>query len=187
MATDFPKKGDDQKITLRNSEYPQFDREFAENIAEFNSEVWELGGNIRGNEAFDLWGRARDGSDDPEVLDWIKEREAWAARHFNDGSQFADGDLEPNRSNVAGIVAQMKWGVIGNLGEQTMKDTILELVKKLEGKKEERQLSDEVETGLANKRDEHNEEVGDDPLRRATISMLRQVFERGVGAYETNP
>ena len=187
MATDFPKKGDDQKITLRNSEYPQFDREFAENIAEFNSEVWELGGNIRGNEAFDLWGRARNGSDDPEVLDWIKEREAWAARHFNDGSQFADGDLEPNRSNVAGIVAQMKWGVIGNLGEQTMKDTILELVKKLEGKKEERQLSDEVETGLANKRDEHNEEVGDDPLRRATISMLRQVFERGVGAYETNP
>ena len=187
MATDFPKKGDDQKITLRNSEYPQFDREFAENIAEFNSEVWELGGNIRGNEAFDLWGRARDGSDDPEVLDWIKEREAWAARHFNDGSQFADGDLEPNRSNVAGIVAQMKWGVIGNLGEQTMKDTILELIKKMEGKKEERQLSDDVETGLANKRDEHNEEVGDDPLRRATISMLRQVFERGVGAYETNP
>jgi HK97 family phage major capsid protein/HK97 family phage prohead protease len=187
MATDFPGKGDDQKITLRNSEYPQFDREFAENIAEFNSEVWELGGNIRGNEAFDLWGRARDGSDDPEVLDWIKEREAWAARHFNDGSQFADGDLEPNRSNVSGIVAQMKWGVIGNLGEQTMKDTILELVKKLEGKKEERQLSEAVETGLANKRDEHNEEVGDDPLRRATISMLREVFRRGVGAYETNP
>jgi HK97 family phage major capsid protein/HK97 family phage prohead protease len=41
MATDFPGKGDDQKITLRNSEYPQFDREFAENIAEFNSEVGE--------------------------------------------------------------------------------------------------------------------------------------------------
>ena len=187
MATDFPGKGDDQKISLRNSEYPQFDRDFAENIEEFNPEVWELGGNIRGNDAFRLWGRARNGSEDSEVLEWIKEREAWAARHFEDGAQFSGGDLEPNRSNVAGIVAQIKWGVIGTLGEQTMKDTLLELIKKLEGKKDERQLSAEVETGLENKRDEHNEEVGDDPVRRATLPMLREVFERGVGAYETNP
>jgi len=187
MATDFPNQGDDFKITLRNSEYPQFGRDFAENIQEFNPEIWSAGGNIRGNEAFELWGQARDGSEDPEVLDWIKEREAWAARHFDNGSQFANGDLEPNMSNVAGVVAQMKWGVIGAIGEQGMKDVILELVKKLEGKKEDRQLSDEVEEGLANKRDEHNEEVGDDELRRATLPMLRQVFERGVGAYENNP
>ena len=187
MATDFPSQGDDFKITLRNSEYPQFDRDFAENIQEFNPEIWSAGGNIRGNEAFELWGQARDGSEDPEVLDWIKEREAWAARHFENGGQFADGDLEPSMSNVAGVVAQMKWGVIGMIGEQGMKDVILELVKKLEGKKEDRQLSDEVEQGLINKRDEHNKEVGDDNLRRATLPMLRQVFERGVGAYETNP
>ena len=56
MATDFPKKGDDLKISLRNSEYPQFDRDFAENIKEFNSDIWGAGGNIRGNEAFTLWG-----------------------------------------------------------------------------------------------------------------------------------
>ncbi len=187
MATDFPSQGDDFKITLRNSEYPQFDREFAENIQEFNPEIWSAGGNIRGNEAFELWGEARDGSEDPEVLDWIKEREAWASRHFDNGGQFSDGDLEPNLSNVAGVVAQMKWGVIGTIGEQGMKDVILELTKKLEGKKEDRQLSDAVEEGLINKRDEHNEEVGDDELRRASLPMLREVFERGVGAYETNP
>ena len=29
MATDFPKKGDDKKISLRNSNYPLFDRNFA--------------------------------------------------------------------------------------------------------------------------------------------------------------
>ena len=196
MATDFPKKGDDQKISLRNSDYPQFDREFAENIKEFNSEVWALGGNIRGNDAFRLWGRARDGDEADSVLDWIKEREAWAARHFEDGAHLSSE--EPNKSNVAGVVAQMKWGVIGTLGEQGMKDAILELVKKLEGKKdddrahhdeddEDRQLSDKVETALENKRDEHNEEVGDDPLRRVTLGMLRKVFERGVGAYNTNP
>jgi len=187
MATDFPSQGDDFKITLRNSEYPQFDRDFAENIEEFNPEIWSAGGNIRGNEAYVLWGQARDGSEDPEVLDWIKEREAWAARHFDNGSQFQSGDLEPNMSNVGGVVSQMKWGVIGALGEQGMKDVILELVKKQEGKKEDRQLSDAVEEGLINKRDEHNDEVGDDDLRRASLPMLREVFERGVGAYETNP
>ena len=191
MATDFPTEGDDLKISLRNSSYPQFDRGFAENIQEFNREVWALGGNVRGNDAFKLWDRARDGDESGAVLDWIKEREAWAARHFEDGDQFSGGDLEPNRGNVGGIVAQMKWGVTGTLGEQGMKDVILELVKKLEGKKDDdradRDLSDEVETGLENKRDEHNDEVGDDPLRRVTIGMLRQVMERGIGAYKTNP
>ena len=200
MTTNFPSEGDDLKISLRNSEYPQFDREFAENIKEFNSEIWRLGGNIRGNDAFRLWGRARDGDEANAVLNWIKEREAWAARHFEDGGQFSDGDLEPNRSNVAGIVGQMKWGVIGTLGEQGMKDVILELIKKLEGKKddeersdyyddeeEQRELSESVETALENKRDEHNEEVGDDPLRRVTMRQLRAVMERGIGAYKTNP
>ena len=63
MATDFPKKGEDKKISLRNSNYPQFDRGFAENIKEFNADVWGAGGNIRRNEAFMLWGRAREGSE----------------------------------------------------------------------------------------------------------------------------
>lgn len=191
MATDFPTEGDDQKISLRNSEYPQFDRDFAENIKESSPEVWALGGNVRGDEAFVLWGRARDGSEDGEVLDWIKEREAWAARHFDNGAQFAGGDEIPNRSNVGGVVAQIKWGVIGTLGEQGMKDVILELIKKLEGKKEgeraQRELSEEVETALENKRNEHNEEVGDVEMRRATLPMLREVMERGIGAYKTNP
>ena len=189
MATDFPKKGDDLKISLRNSEYPQFDRDFAENIKEFNPEVWDAGGNVRGNDAFVLWGRARDGSETEGVLDWIKEREAWAARHFGDGEQFAAGDLEPNLSNVGGVVAQIKWGVIGNLGEQVMKDVILELVKKLEGKKDRaiEDLSDTARKTLENKIEEHNADHGDDPTTRATLGMLSECYFRGIGAYKTNP
>jgi HK97 family phage major capsid protein/HK97 family phage prohead protease len=189
MATDFPKKGDDLKISLRNSNYPQFDRDFAENIKEFNPDIWGAGGNIRGNEAFTLWGRARDGSETEGVLSWIKEREAWAARHFGDGEQFADGDLEPNLSNVGGVVAQIKWGVIGNLGEQGMKDVILELTKKLEGKKDRaiEDLTDTARKSLENKVSEHNEEYGDDPTKRATLGMLAESFLRGIGAYKTNP
>ncbi len=189
MATDFPKKGDDLKISLRNSEYPQFDRDFAENIKEFNPEVWDAGGNVRGNDAFTLWGRARDGSETEGVLDWIKEREAWAARHFGDGEQFAGGDLEPNLSNVGGVIAQIKWGVIGNLGEQVMKDVILELVKKLEGKKDRaiEDLSDTARKTLENKIEEHNADHGDDPTTRATLGMLSECYFRGIGAYKTNP
>jgi len=176
MATDFPTEGDDLKISLRNSQYPQFDRAFGEMLREEHRDIWAAGGNIRGNEAFTLWGRARDGEETDGVLDWIKEREAWAARHFDDGAQFSGGDESPNLSNIGGVVAQIKWGVIGNLGEQGMKDVILELVKKREGKQEERKLSDEVEAGLETKRDEHNEEVGDDELRRVTLPMLRTVL-----------
>ena len=191
MATDFPTKGDDKKISLRNSNYPQFDYDFATSVKENNNEVWRLGGNIRGNEAYEFWTKARDGSETEGTLDWIREREAWAARHFEDGAQFKDGDLEPNRSNVAGVVAQIKWGVIGTLGERGMKDVILELVKKLEGKKDEDRglsdLSESVQKGLKNKADEHNAEYGDDPTKRTNARTLAAVFERGVGAYNNNP
>jgi HK97 family phage major capsid protein len=186
MATDFPTKDEDKKVSLRNSNYPQFDFDFAQGIKDDNPEIWKAGGNIRGNEAFNLWAKARDGEETDGVISWIKEREAWAARHFEDGGQFKGGDKAGRPSNIAGVVAQMKWGVIGTLGEQGMKDVILEAVKFLEDK-EDRQVSEQVEQGLRNKVEEHNEEVGDDKRKRATYRMLLAVFERGIGAYKTNP
>tara|TARA_R100000234_G_scaffold111391_1_gene84340 strand:+ start:546 stop:1145 length:600 start_codon:yes stop_codon:yes gene_type:complete len=135
MATNFPKKGDDKKISLRNSEEKQFPYEFAKNLKEQQPKIWKAGGNIRGNEAFMLWGRARKGEDTESIRAWIKERESWAKRHFRDGQKFK-GDVEPNLSNVAGVVAQIKWGVIGNLGVQGMKDVINKLAKKLDSKNE---------------------------------------------------
>ena len=205
--TNFPKRGDNKKISLRNSEYPQFDYTFATNLKNegVGKQIWKAGGNIRGNEAYMLWSRARDGSESPAVLKWIKEREAWAARHFRDGQAFRSGSKEPNLSNVAGVVAQIKWGVIGNLGEQGMKDVILELTKKLEGRKEledfepkdddkhisvvedQKQVSAKVKKALQKKVDDHNEKYGDNPKKRATLRMLEAVFRRGVGAYRNNP
>ena len=199
--TNFPKRGDNKKISLRNSERPQFDFNFAQNVKNDNPKVWRAGGNIRGNEAFNLWAKARDGIETPAVLDWIKERESWAARHFRDGQQFRSGK-EPNLSSVAGVVAQMKWGVIGNLGKQGMKDVILEVIKKTEGRKnfddlieieatqefdEEKQLSARVRDALKKKVDDHNEKYGDRKGKRVTLRMLGAVFRRGVGAYRNNP
>ena len=187
--TDFPTKGEDKKISLRNSNHPQFDFDFASSVKEQTPEIWKAGGNIRGNEAFELWERARNGDESPSVLEWKKEREAWLARHFEDGKQF-EGDTEPNLSNIGGVVAQMKWGTIGILGEQGMKDVILEMTKKLEGKKEEKQLNATVTKALENKVKEHNEDVKDldvDWNPRITFNKIEKAFERGIGAYKTNP
>ena len=54
MATDFPTKGEDKK-GLRNSNYPQFDYGFIAGVKENDPRIYKAGGNIRGNEAFNLW------------------------------------------------------------------------------------------------------------------------------------
>tara|TARA_R100000697_G_scaffold123206_1_gene155005 strand:- start:1061 stop:3373 length:2313 start_codon:yes stop_codon:yes gene_type:complete len=132
--TNFPKRGDDKAISLRNSEYDVFDPEFAENIRKAHPDIWKAGGNIEGNRSYRLLQDFRAGSRSDTVLQKVKEREAWSARHFRDGQGFASGSRSPNLSNVAGVVAQMKWLTVGTLGQQGMKDVIMELVKKLEGR-----------------------------------------------------
>tara|TARA_X000001388_G_scaffold18740_2_gene12154 strand:- start:11633 stop:14344 length:2712 start_codon:yes stop_codon:yes gene_type:complete len=195
MATDFPTKDEDKKVSLRNSNYPQFDYDFIAGVKENDPDIYKAGGNIRGSEAFNLWTKARNGEMTDGVISWIKEREAWAARHFGDGSQFKSGDKAGRPSNIAGVIAQMKWGVIGTLGEQKMKDVVLEAIKYVEQKEsgsasqaqQDRQVSDAVEKGLRKKVEEHNEEVGNVASKRTTYRTLLAVFERGIGAYKTNP
>ena len=133
--TNFPTKDQDKKVSLKNSNYPQFDYDYALKLKEDYPSIWKAGGNIRGNDAFMLWGRARDGQETEAITEWIKEREAWIARHYEDGKQFK-GDKEPNLSNVGGVVAQIKWGVIGTLGESGMKEVISELKKKIDNKED---------------------------------------------------
>tara|TARA_R100001440_G_scaffold22980_4_gene37439 strand:+ start:2479 stop:3957 length:1479 start_codon:yes stop_codon:yes gene_type:complete len=183
MATDFPKSGDDLEVSLDNSNFDVFPHQYARDLKEDFPEIWDAGGNIRGNDAFEIWKRANRGVESEIVLDWIREREAWAARHFEDGAQFQDKDLSPNLSNIAGIVAQIKWGTVGVLGADRMIDILDEMKVKLE----ERQLTPTIEKGLKNKLEEHKEDVGDDPRKQTTLATLEKVFDRGVGAYKTNP
>ena len=126
--TNYPKQGEDKAVSLRNSNFSQFDHDFASQLKEDEPKVWGAGGNIRGNEAFNLWTRARQGDDAESVLSWIREREAWAARHIGDGSQFPEDS--PNLSNIGGVVAAIKWGVILDIGEATMKDAVREVIEK---------------------------------------------------------
>lgn len=48
-------------------------------------------------------------------------------------------------------------------------------------------LTEKTKTALENKVEEHNEEYGDTKTKRVTLGMLTKVYERGVGAYNTNP
>ena len=189
--TNFPTKGEDKKISLRNSNWKQFDRAFAERLKQNHPDVWKAGGNIRGNEAFGLWGRALEGDDAKAVTDWIREREAWASRHRYDGKQFPED--KPTKSNIAGVVASIKWGVILDIGEKTMKNAVNEVIA---NKRDENRASvggvdgftEAVKKGIENKIDNYNDELDSrDKIHRATYSMGAKVFKRGVGAYKTNP
>ncbi|WVL99676.1 hypothetical protein [Salinibacter phage 4_17] len=214
--TNFPNDGDDDEPVMQNSEYDQPDGEFVDVLKEEHPEIWDAGGNQRGNDAYEMWRRYRDGERSDAVKGWMYVREDWAARHSEDGSQFNNDDgPEPSPSNVGGVVAQMKWGVVpegrGTLTAQQQKDVILAAIKTIEEREEEdsekslvdaletlrrlmhgrkdEEISNQVEEALREKAEEHNEEHADgqDDPHRVTYGMLADVFRRGVGAYNTNP
>ena len=54
-------------------------------------------------------------------------------------------------------------------------------------KEEERAVSGKALEMIKNKVEEHNEEVGNVKSKRTNVSTLSKVYERGIGAYKTNP
>jgi len=140
--TNFPKRGDDKKVSLRNSQWKTFDLDYAEKLKINYPSIWRAGGNIRGNEQYRKLRPIAKRGGAPEGLSEeraIRLREAWVARHLKDGSQFSDSSHPVNLSTIAGIVAQIKWLAIGSIGERKMKKVINEMKKKINAsKKEER-------------------------------------------------
>ena len=127
--TDFPEAGDDKKISLRNSKYQLFPVEEAQDLKDNYLSIWREGGKIRGNAQFILLAPiARRGGNTETVAEEnaVKRREAWAARHFEDYS-------------LAGVVAQIKWLVVGSRGLDHMRAVIREAKDKLEKKSVEQE------------------------------------------------
>lgn len=108
--TNFPRPGEDKKVSLRNSRWQVFDPAYAADLKENWPEVWRLGGNVLGNTQFQrLLPMARGAAvDTPLEEHALRLREAWAARH------------ERNK-RPAGVVALVKWLVVGRQGEARMK------------------------------------------------------------------
>ena len=118
--TNFPKAGDDKAVTLRNSEFARFDLGYAETLHEKYPDIWGKGGNIKGNAQFAILSRIVKHGGAPKTRaeeKAVRLREAWAARHFKD-------------HRLPGVVAQIKWLVVGEQGEGAMKKIVEEQKQK---------------------------------------------------------
>ena len=123
--TNFPNDGDDKKVALRNSDYDRFPWKEALDLKENYPQIWNKGGNILGNTQFNrlypIAKRSTSIAQTETEEKAIRLREAWAARH--------EGDFR-----LAGVVAQIKWLVVGDRGIAHMRSVISEAKSKLKSK-----------------------------------------------------
>jgi HK97 family phage portal protein len=187
--TNFPRSGDNQKISLSNSQHPQFPSyAYVKDLKENWPEIWRragTGGNpptsFTGNDAFNKWTAYKGGDRSESTLNWVKRRERFMNRHKKN-----------NRLN--GIIAVMKWGGVTAGGVSQMKSVVNDYKKVIRERRKKsldiaeeylmKQVSDRVRKALQKKVEDHNSK---NPKHRATLRMLIAVFNRGVGAYRNNP
>tara|TARA_Y100000114_G_scaffold156423_1_gene183576 strand:- start:255 stop:1373 length:1119 start_codon:yes stop_codon:yes gene_type:complete len=118
-VTNFPKRGDNLAVSIRNSEHDTFPLAYAENLKENHPDIWRRGGNILGNTQFNRLQKVMSQNGTPKTPTderAIRLREAWGARHKED-------------YRLAGVVAQVKWLVVGSRGISHMKRVINEAKK----------------------------------------------------------
>lgn len=138
-VTNFPAKGDNKKVSLRNSQWSVFPVAEAEALKRDFPSIWRKGGNIRGNKQFRLLapiakrGGTVDGLSEENA---VRLREAWGARHGRN-------------TRVAGVVAQIKWLVVGERGLSFMRSVIAEEKAKIKDRAEARvrAMADEALAG----------------------------------------
>lgn len=134
-VTNFPRSGDNQKISLSNSQYKQFpDFKYVQDLKDNYPTIWRragTGGNpptsFTGNDAFNRWSKYKKGDRSPAVLSWVKRRERFMNRHKNN-----------NRLN--GAIAVMKWGGVTTGGVSQMKKLVNEQKKKVDARKKKAKL-----------------------------------------------
>jgi len=133
-VTNFPARGDNKTVSLRNSGFKVFPVAEAEALKANYPSVWRKGGNIRGNKQFTLLrpvakrGGKVDGLSEENA---VRRREAWAARHRKD-------------FQLAGVVAQVKWLVVGDRGLDHMRAVLADAKAKADNRK--RSLGSHVRT-----------------------------------------
>jgi len=116
--------------------------------------------------------------------DKVTRMAAWFARHRGDLDSPKAGEYLRGETDrpTPGQVAWLLWG--GSLGQDRM--AAMEWAERTRDRLE-KAVSARVREGLQRKVDDHNEEHGGTASKRVTLAMLTAVFERGVGAYNTNP
>ena len=145
--------------------------------------------------------------------DKVIRANAWGARHLVDLDAPKNSDPDNDEFPGAGAVAFYLWG-INPLDPEPAMNWFMSKAEQIKDERADApapkkdqitgsennppgsakapagastiELSEAIETGLANKAKEHNDSVGDNPGKRATVGMLRTVFRRGAGAYSTS-
>ena len=128
--TNFPNRGDNQKLSLSNSKFRQFpDYAYVKNLKENYPKIWRragTGGNpptsFTGNDAFRNWTKYKGGDRSASVLSWVKRRESFMARH-------------QGNTRLNGTIAVMKWGGVTKSGVSAMKKIVNEQKKKEDARK----------------------------------------------------
>ena len=190
--TNFPSPGDNMQVSISNSKYKQFPYGYAKDLKENWPEIWRRAGNggnpptsFTGNDAFRNWTKYKSGDRSESVLNWVRRRERYMGRHQNN-----------NRLN--GTIANIKWGGVSNIGVSAMKKIINDQKKVVRQRRKEaaelantmadeiasKAVSGRIRKTLTNKVEEHNSK---NPKHRTNLRTLIAVFNRGVGAYRTNP
>jgi HK97 family phage prohead protease len=119
--TNFPSKGDNKAVSLRTSQWSLFPVGEAEALKKDWPEIWRKGGNIRGNKQFAVLAPIAKRGGKPDTVaeeNAVRLREAWGARH--------GGDFQ-----LAGVVAQVKWLVVGDRGLSHMRKVLREAKDKI--------------------------------------------------------
>ena len=190
--TNFPSPGDDKQVSISNSKYKQFPYGYAKDLKENWPEIWRRAGNggnpptsFTGNDAFRNWTKYKSGDRSESVLNWVRRRERYMGRHQGN-----------NRLN--GTIANIKWGGVSNIGVSAMKKIINDQKKVVRSRRKAasdlaeemaddialKAVSGRIKKILSEKAKNHNAK---NPKHRTNARTLAAVFNRGVGAYRTNP
>ena len=110
----------DRVDSFQKSQWPMFDRAYAARIKADHPEIWDAGGNIKGDDQYEILSKIAEQGGKAQTEDQIKAlelREAWIARH--------KGDFL-----LPGVIAQIKWLAVGSRGQDHMKKVVGEAVAK---------------------------------------------------------
>lgn len=127
-VTNFPVQGGTEAVSLSNTQYRVWkDLAWLQDLRENWPEIWSKGGNVLGNLQYQrllpVVMRESGDPDTPTEEKAIRLREAWAARHYGD-------------FRLAGVVAQLKWFVVGRRGAGHMRNVIEAEKRRIEAARE---------------------------------------------------
>ncbi len=165
-SAEKPKNVSDMSVELGRSNVGQYDVEAEDWVQWYPSDTTEEHGFAKSVDddtaTIEVWTQNSDGeweTDGETVTKEMDEVEPWG-NFPREQDEFADAieDGDPRKKPADNEYAE-------------------------ENAQSEELVSAEVEKGLKNKVEEHNEEHGDEEGKKVTYTMLKDVYERGMGAY----